>query len=73
MVRACIQLFQLTLSPSKAEKSNTNAQGLLGIAKKLMNIFFNDSMQQAFRARIRLFRFARAQLRLSPSLGDNLN
>ena len=29
-----IQLFQLRLSPSKAEKSNTSAKGLLGIAKK---------------------------------------
>ena len=33
---AGIQLFQLRLSPSKAEKSNTSAKGLLGIAKKLM-------------------------------------
>jgi hypothetical protein len=41
-----IQLFQLKLSPSKAEKSNTSAKGLQG-----------DS-QQAFRARIRLFCFA---------------
>ena len=32
-----IQLFQLWLSPSKAEKSNTSAKSLLGIAKKLMN------------------------------------
>ena len=32
----CIQLFQLRLSPSKAEKSNTSAKGLLGIAKKLI-------------------------------------
>ena len=27
------KLFQLRLSPSKAEKSNTSAKGLLGIAK----------------------------------------
>ena len=32
-----IKLFQLRLSPSKAEKSNTSAKGLLGIAKISMN------------------------------------
>ena len=32
------RLVQLRLSPSKAEKSNTSAKGLLGIAKKLMNL-----------------------------------
>ena len=31
----CKQLFQLRLSPRKAEKSNTSAKSLLGIAKKL--------------------------------------
>jgi hypothetical protein len=32
-----IQLFQISLSPSKAEKSNTCAKGLLGIANKIIN------------------------------------
>jgi hypothetical protein len=53
-----IQLFQSRLSPSKAEKSNTRAEGLLGIAKK--SEFFSDS-QQAFRACIRFSRFTRGQ------------
>ena len=30
----CIQLFQLRLSPSKAEKSNTSAKSLLGVTIK---------------------------------------
>jgi hypothetical protein len=38
MTSIWIQLFQLRSSPSKAEKSNTSAKGLLGIAKKLMNL-----------------------------------
>jgi hypothetical protein len=47
------------LSASKAEKSNTSEKGLQGIALKI-NEFFSDS-QQAFRARIQLFRFAWGQ------------
>jgi hypothetical protein len=58
-----VQLYTAILikvhHPSKAEKSNTSAKGLLGIAKKLIS----DS-QQAFRARIRLFRFARGRTTL---------
>ena len=34
-----MQLFQLKLSLGKAEKSNTNAIGFLGIANKLMTKF----------------------------------
>ena len=33
----CIQLLQLRLFLSKAEKSNTSAKGLLGIVKKFVN------------------------------------
>jgi phage-related holin len=51
-------LFQLRLSPSKAEKSNTSAKGLLGIAKKLI-IFLAIPSKPLIRTRIRLFRFAR--------------
>ena len=32
--QANIQLFQLRLSPSKAEKSNTSAKSLLGMTSK---------------------------------------
>ena len=39
MICLCIQLFQLRLSPSKAEKSNTRANDLLGIGHKLRNLF----------------------------------
>ena len=51
-----MQLFQLRLSQSKAEKSNTCATDLLGIANELME--FITDFQQAVRAYIRLFRFA---------------
>jgi hypothetical protein len=37
-VSSGIQLFQLRLFPSKAEKSKPGAKGLLEIAKKLMNL-----------------------------------
>ena len=57
----CIQLFQLRLSPSKAEKSNTSAKGLLGIANKLMNFLAIPSKSFAL-----VFDF-------SALLGDNLN
>ena len=58
--RSCIQVFQLRLSPSKAaEKSNTSAKGFQGISKNI-NEFISDS-KKAFRARIRLFCFARGQ------------
>ena len=56
-----IQLFQLGLSQSKAEKSNTSAKGLLGIAKKLMNFLAIPSKPLAL-----VFDF-------SSSLWDNLN
>jgi hypothetical protein len=48
---ARIQLFQLRLFPRKAESR---------IRARKIHSFFSDS-QQAFRARIRLFRFARGQ------------
>jgi hypothetical protein len=57
----CVQLFQLRLSPSKAEKSNTSAKGLLGIAKILMNFLAIPSKPFAL-----VFDF-------SALLGDNLN
>ena len=59
--RLSIQLFQLRLSPSKVEKSNTSAKGLLGIAKKLMNFLAIPSKPFAL-----VFDF-------SALLGDNLN
>ena len=56
-----IQLFQFRLSPSKVEKSNTSAKGLLGITKK--NHEFVCDSQQPFAL---VFDF-------SALLGDNLN
>ena len=56
-----IQLFQLKLSPSKAEKSNTSAKGLLRIAKRLMILLAIPSKPFAL-----VFDF-------SALLGDNLN
>jgi hypothetical protein len=55
----CIQLFQLRLSPEQSGKVEYERERLLGIANKLMN--FQSDSQAAFRARIRLFRFARGQ------------
>jgi hypothetical protein len=54
-----IQLFQLRLSLSKAEKSNTSAKDCWESLK--YSLIFSDSHEQAFHARIRLFRFARGQ------------
>ena len=56
-----IQLFQLSLSPSKVEKSNTSAKSLLGIAKKIIIFFSVPSKPLAL-----VFDF-------STLLGDNLN
>jgi hypothetical protein len=46
-----IQLFQLRLSPEQSGKVEYERERLLGIANKFIHL--------AFRARIRLFRFAR--------------
>ena len=60
LIRICANVaFQLRLSQSKTEKSNTSAKSLLGIANKLI-VFISDS-QQAFRVCVRLFRFALGQ------------
>jgi hypothetical protein len=56
-----IQLFQLRLSLSKAEKWNTSAKGLLGIVKKFINFFAIPSKPFTL-----VFDF-------SALLGDNLN
>ena len=56
IVIMCTQLFKLRLSPSKAEKSNTSAKCLLGIAKSfncniLLELVFlgiQDPMFQTF-------------------------
>ena len=61
-VSSGIQLFQLrSLFPSKAEKSNTGAKGLLKIAKKLMNLLTIPNKHFAL-----VFNF-------SALLGNNLN
>jgi hypothetical protein len=61
MQQISLQYTAITIKvvPVQRGKSNTNAKGLLGIAKKI-NYFFSDSLQ-AFDAPIRLFRFARGQ------------
>jgi hypothetical protein len=53
-----IQLFQLSLSMSKAEKSNTSAKGCCESLWKFINLL---TIPAAFLAHIRLFRFARGQ------------
>jgi hypothetical protein len=53
-----IQPFQLRLSPSKAEKSNTSAKQCW---ESLINSLIFYRFPAAFRARIRLFRFTRVQ------------
>jgi hypothetical protein len=53
-----VQLFQLRLSASKAESRIRARKALWESQKK--SLIFSDS-QQAFRARIRLFRFDRGQ------------
>jgi hypothetical protein len=50
-----IQLFQLRLSPEQSGKVEYERERLLGIANKFIHLRF----PAAFRARIRLFRFAR--------------
>jgi hypothetical protein len=52
----CIQLFQLRLSPEQSGKVEYERERLLGIANKS---FIYYRFPAAFRARIRLFRFAR--------------
>ena len=52
-----IQLFQLRLSPEQSGKVEYESERLVGIANKLMNLLAIPIA--AFRARIRLFRFAR--------------
>ena len=55
-----IQLFQLRLSTSKAEKSNTSAKGC---RESLTNeCIFKEIPSSLSRSRIRLFRFARGHV-----------
>jgi hypothetical protein len=52
-------VISIKVVPEQSGKVEYECERLLGIANKFM-IFFSDS-QQAFRARIRLFHFARGQ------------
>jgi hypothetical protein len=64
--------FQLRLSPSKAEKSNTSAKGLLGIAEKLIIFLAILSLSYSTFLAIPSKPFALV-FDFSALLGDNLN
>jgi hypothetical protein len=56
ILHKCIQLFQLRLSPEQSGKVEYERERLLGIANKFIHLL---AIPSTFRARIRLFRFAR--------------